>query len=330
MDSIDIVALGETLIDFTPLESSVSQNAVFEQNPGGAPANVLAMAAKFGCKTAMISKVGNDLFGQFICKSLREAGIDDRYIMVDETVPTTLAFVQLTPSGERSFCFYRKPGADIMLSENELPLDLLSNCKIFHFGSVSLTDDPCKMATLKAAEFAREKGALISYDPNYRPPLWSDERVAKESLKAAVSLADVVKVSEEELVFITGEKDLETGAKAMCDLGPTVVFVTRGERGAAVRCGTYFTMQHTFSVNAIDTTGAGDAFLGAFLAQLIMHGDCKDFKSWTVDMWRKALQLSNAAGSLTTTRKGAIPAMPSIDEIDEHLHLLIGTIPDSV
>lgn len=224
----DIVALGESLIDFTPSGENSQGMALFARNPGGAPANVLAMAAKLGGKTAFIGKVGDDAFGAFLKKTMEDAGVDVRGLRMTREYPTTLAFVQLTPEGDRSFTFYRKPGADVMLAPAEVDRALLRDCRIFHFGSVSLTDEPCRTATLEAAREAKAAGAMISYDPNYRPFLWDSAERAREALLAALPLADIVKVSEEEMELLTGEVQLEAGADALASRGAALVLVTLG------------------------------------------------------------------------------------------------------
>ena len=228
----DIVALGESLIDFTPSGENSQGMALFARNPGGAPANVLAMAAKLGGKTAFIGKVGDDAFGAFLKKTMEDAGVDVRGLRMTREYPTTLAFVQLTPEGDRSFTFYRKPSADVMLAPAEVDRALLRDCRIFHFGSVSLTDEPCRTATLEAAREAKAAGAMISYDPNYRPFLWDSAERAREALLAALPLADIVKVSEEEMELLTGEVQLAAGADAVAARGAALVLVTLGPRGA--------------------------------------------------------------------------------------------------
>ena len=205
---IDVVALGECLIDFTPNGENTQGIALFARNPGGAPANVLAMNACLGGKTAFIGKVGKDGFGDFLRQTLIDSGIDVSGLAVDEKVPTTLAFVQLDANGDRSFTFYRSPGADVMLTEAEVNTALIDDCTVFHFGSVSMTAEPCRTATLAAARYARQRGKLVSFDPNYRPLLWESTAEAVRQMQAGVELADLLKVSEEEMQLITGETDL--------------------------------------------------------------------------------------------------------------------------
>lgn len=305
----DVVALGESLIDFTPAGTSELGMALFACNPGGAPANVLAMHAGLGGKTAFIGKVGRDAFGAFLRQTMQTAGIDLSGLAEDETIPTTLAFVQLNAAGDRNFSFYRKPGADIMLRREEVPPALLQDCRIFHFGGVSLTDEPCRCATLWAAQQARQAGALVSYDPNYRPLLWHDPRSAVAQLRSALRLAHLVKVSEEELLLLSCTQDLEAGAAQLRSLGPAVVVVTQGAAGAFVQTAASSVQRPAYPVTAVDTTGAGDAFWGALLFRVTGLAP-QDLEALSTEAWADILDFSNAAGSLTTTKPGAIPAMP--------------------
>lgn len=312
----DIVALGESLIDFIPAGKNELGMPLFSCNPGGAPANVLAMFSKLGGKSAFIGKVGKDAFGQFLINNMVSAQIDTAGVQCDPAVPTTLAFVQLDEHGDRSFSFYRDPGADVMLRADEVPEELLTGCGIFHFGGVSLTAEPCRSATLTAAKRAKDAGAVISYDPNYRPLLWNDEARATAEMKAAVPLADMIKVSEEEMTLLTGETDLTAGARALAAMGPKVVLVTLGPRGAF-----YYTEQssaalRTYDVKTVDTTGAGDTFLGTLL-WCLRDKTPDQLSSISGAEWETMIRFANAAGSMTTTAKGAIPAMPDRAAIDE-------------
>jgi fructokinase len=312
----DIVALGESLIDFTP--SGVNELGVqlFARNPGGAPANVLAMAAKLGRSTAFIGKVGSDDFGRFLRDTMSDAGIDVRGLRMADDVMTTLAFVQLSKSGDRSFSFYRKPGADVCLRSDEVDGKLLDGCGIFHFGSVSLTDEPSRTATLDSARRAKENGAVISFDPNYRPPLWDSETRARGEMLAALSFADIIKVSDNELELLTGTSDLEKGAKVLAQDGAVLVMVTLGPKGA------YFSTQRahdlvpTYDVRTVDTTGAGDAFVGALLASLAGMTPTQ-IAGMSGEELRKTVAFCNAAGSLATTKHGAIPSLPTREEIEK-------------
>lgn len=308
----DVVALGESLIDFTPAGTNELGMALFASNPGGAPANVLAMHAKLGGKTAFIGKVGRDAFGLFLRETMQAAGIDLSGLTMDGTIPTTLAFVQLSATGDRSFSFYRKPGADIMLRRQEVPPELLRNCRIFHFGGVSLTDEPCRGATLWSAQQARQAGALVSYDPNYRPLLWQDEPSAVAQMLSALRLAHLVKVSEEELLLLSGTQNLEAGAAKLRSFGPHVVVVTQGAAGAFVQTSSLSVQRPAYPVATVDTTGAGDAFWGALLFRVgkLAPGS---LQTLSVETWADILDFANAAGSLTTTKPGAIPAMPDAE-----------------
>lgn len=308
---IDIVALGEILIDFTPSGVNEQGIALFARNPGGAPANVLAMNNRLGGTSAFIGKVGADGFGRYLRQTLTGCGIDDSGLVEDVAIPTTLAFVQLNEQGDRSFSFYRKPGADLMLTASEIRRALIDRCKIFHFGSVSLTGEPCRSACLEAAAYAKQQGKRISFDPNYRPLLWDSETEAREQIMRGIALADILKVSKEEMLLITGTDDLEKGSAMLLEMGPSLVLVTMGEKGAFYRNGSYAARIPTYPVKAIDTTGAGDAFVGAMLwclkdlpVEEISHSDLSQM-----------VDFANAAGSLTTTKGGAIPAQPTLEEI---------------
>lgn len=307
----DVVALGEILIDFTPCGVNDQGIALFARNPGGAPANVLAMNAKLGGSSAFLGKVGADAFGAYLKKVLQSQGIETGGMVTDREIPTTLAFVQLDEQGDRSFTFYRKPGADLRLNAEEVRKDLIDGCKIFHFGSLSLTDEPCRGATLEAVAYASSLGKIISFDPNYRPALWQDVEAAKKWMAWGAEQADILKVSDEEMALLTGEADPEIGSRLLLERGPGAVFVTMGEHGCYYRNAACHGSQPACKITAVDTTGAGDAFVGAMLWQLrgLTPGEIGNL------MLKKLAAFANAAGSLTTTRSGAIPALPSYQEI---------------
>ena len=311
----DVVALGEILIDFTPAGVNGQGMALFARNPGGAPANVLTMAGRLGKRTAFIGKVGPDAFGEFLRRTLTENGIDTTGLLQDPQIPTTLAIVQLDERGDRSFTFYRKPGADLMLSCEELDLGLVKGGRVFHFGSVSLTGQPSRDATLQAARLAKEAGCCISFDPNYRAPLWDSEQEARRTMLQGVALADLLKVSQEELVFLTGEEQLEAGAAKLLAQGPALVLVSQGEEGCYYQNAAGSGSVPAFRVKTVDTTGAGDAFFGAALAKLD-GADRETLAQMPPAQLEQVLRFANAAGALTTTRSGAIPAMPTKEEID--------------
>ncbi|NBK21379.1 MAG: carbohydrate kinase [Spirochaetia bacterium] len=310
----DITALGELLIDFAPLGTTEGGVPAFGANPGGAPANLLAMASRLGRKTAFMGKVGDDAFGESLKQTLETYSIDTSALVLDKAFPTTLAFIHYDRGGNRSFSFYRHLGADTQLRADELRQEVIERCSLFHFGSLSLTDEPSRSATYEAVELAKKSGKLVSYDPNYRPLLWKSEKLALEQMSKAIAYAHIMKVSDEELGLLTGTNDIATGAKMVLAMGPVLLFVTAGPKGAY-----YFTDKHkgfirAYKVRTIDTTGAGDAFFGAALSMLCSL-TVETIKALRPEQLDHILAFANAAGSLTTTKKGAIPAQPTRDEI---------------
>lgn len=310
----DVIALGELLIDFTPYGASQTGNDLFEKNPGGAPANVLVALSKLGKSTAFLGMVGKDQFGVFLKNVLEESGVDTTGLKFTDKANTTLAFVHLKSDGDRQFSFYRNPGADIMLSKDDIDYNIIKSSKIFHFGSLSLTHDEPREATVKAVEYAKENGLLISYDPNLRPPLWKDLNTARENIQIGLKYADILKVSDEELEFITGTKDFEKGTELLMNMGISLILVTLGADGCFYRCKSITGKVNGYSVKAIDTTGAGDAFLGAVLYKL--NRRINEFKDLNKEDIEEILKFANATGALATTKKGAIPAMPMQSEIE--------------
>lgn len=314
----DVTAVGELLIDFTPAGLSSQGYPIFEQNPGGAPGNVVVCLSKLGRSTACIGKLGDDHFGHAIKASLQREGVDTRGLVMTGSCHTTLAFVHLDEHGDRSFSFYRNPGADLLLESGDLSFNLIDDCQIFHFGSVSMTGNPSRQATLAAVRYAREEGKLISYDPNLRLMLWPSPEIARTTILQAMPLVDVLKISEEELLFLTGETDLNRGAgQLLSDYDLQLVLITLGRKGAYARNCLGEAWHPAFDVATIDTTGSGDAFTGSFLYQLLQAG--KPPQSLTEDDLTAFLAFANAAGSLASTRKGAIPAMPTLAEIEDCL-----------
>ncbi len=311
----DIVGLGELLIDFTPAGFSSSGNPLFQQNSGGAPPNVLAAAAKLGGKGAFIGMVGYDQFGRYLKGILESNKINTEGLKFTHRADTTLAFVHLKEDGDRSFSFYRNPGADMMLREEDVPYHIIDASKIFHFGSLSMTDEPSKSATLKAVQYAKDKGKIISYDPNWRPPLWESDEKAKEGMLLGLEFADIIKVSEEELTFLTDEEDWVKGSKMLMDKGISLVVVTRGAKGCYFRCIAGAASLPTYDTKVVDTTGSGDAFMGTALHYISqMDGDIQDI---TLDAMLKIVDYANAAGALCATKKGGVPAMPTLSEIED-------------
>lgn len=308
-----IAALGELLIDFIPGGYTADGILLYQRNPGGAPANVLAMASGLGCSTAFIGKVGRDAFGDYLRSVLQSKGIDVTGLAVDDNVPTTLAFVDIDADGDRSFSFYRNPGADMMLAPHEVRLDSIADSAIFHFGSLSLVKGPCRESTELAASHARKAGRIVSYDPNYRPLLWPFEEEAREAMLRAVPWSHLLKVSEEEATLLTGETVLPKAAEALSAMGPKCVLVTLGRQGVYAHTPGLQGTIPAFAVQAIDTTGAGDAFMGSVLASLALSEKLPETLS--AEDWRETLEIACAAGSLVATRKGAINSMPDMQAI---------------
>lgn len=313
----DVTALGEILIDFTPCGKSEAGQRVFEQNPGGAPANVLACLNKCGKKTAFIGKVGNDMHGQFLVDVLNDSGICTEGVVVDDSVFTTLAFVALSDSGERSFSFARKPGADTCLTQEELKEEIIRDSKVFHIGSLSLTAEPSKGTTFKALEIAKEAGCIISYDPNYRAPLWDSQETAIEGMRSVVSFVDVMKISDEETALLTDIVEPEGAAKKLVDMGVSVVAVTLGADGALVCTKEGSIIVPGFKADMVDTTGAGDSFWGGFLKCLLDSG--KRPEDVSLEEAAAFAKYGNAVASLCVEKRGAIPAMPAVEEIEERI-----------
>ena len=309
---IDITAVGEILIDLTQSGKNELGIPVFAANPGGAPANLAVAAARLGASTAFIGKVGTDSFGTFLRTTLIENHVDVTGMVTDPRNRTTLAVVALDKTGERTFSFYRDPSADVNLSADEISEEQLKNTKFLHFGSVSLTTDPARGATLYAAETARNHGAIISYDPNYRASLWSDEATAIERMLEPLPMVDVLKVSDEELPLLTGTHDLEAGSRILADKGIAMVLVTLGANGAFYRFKGCTGHIPGVKVKVGDTNGAGDTFFGAALSQLAKFGALEDV---TVPELERIITIANKAAALTTSRHGAIPAMPTREEV---------------
>ena len=309
----DIVSLGELLIDFTQSGISPAGMRLFEQNAGGAVTNLVCAAAACGAKTAFIGKVGADMHGAFLKRAMEQAGVDMRALIEADDVFTTLAFVSLKPNGEREFSFARKPGADTQLRPDELDRDLLEHTRIFHTGSLSLTQEPSRSATYEAIDIARRAGAVISYDPNYRASLWSSEDEAVHFMRSAIATADIIKVSEEELPLLTGETSPAAAADLLLDHGVKLVAITLGEKGAFIRVGGENRLVPGFRSNAVDTTGAGDAFFGGFLCRFLNSG--VTLKDVTLENAADYARFGNATASLCVERRGGIPAMPKLVDV---------------
>lgn len=310
----DVVAMGELLVDFIQNGSSENGNPVYEANPGGAPCNVLAMLSRLGHSTAFIGKVGEDYFGRMLGKTIREAGISDEGLLYDRNVNTTLALVHTLPGGDRDFSFYRKPGADVMLTDGEVNRKLIEECRVFHFGSLSLTEEPAAAATKAAVACARDAGKLISFAPNLREPLWEKEEQAKEAIWYGIGACDVLKIADNEIKWLTGREDYDDGVQMIKERSDVkLVNVALGNGGSLA----YYMDRKVYgrpflSDRTIDATGAGDAFCACAIGFLLEHG----LDGLAEADLERMLSFSNAAASIVTTRRGALRSMPDREEID--------------
>ncbi len=313
----DVTALGELLIDFTENGNSEQGNPLMEANPGGAPCNMLSMIQKLGGTTAFIGKVGKDMFGRQLRQAVESVGIDTRNLMEDEEVHTTLAFVHTFPDGDRDFSFYRNPGADMMLTKEEIQEDLIRSSKVFHFGTLSSTHEGVREATRYAIDVAKEAGCLVSFDPNLRPPLWKTLEDARKEIEYGLSKTDILKISDNEVEFLCGTSDYDEGAKMLIEkYNIPFVCVTLGKDGSrAYYKGMRVEVPGFVQKNTIETTGAGDTFCGCMLHYIIQHG----LEDLTEENLRELLTFANAAASVITTRKGALAVMPSKEEVEELL-----------
>ena len=317
MKTIHVTALGELLIDFTQNGISEQGNPLFEANPGGAPCNVLAMVSKLGHKTAFIGKVGKDSFGKQLKNTLEEVGIDAAHLYMDEEVHTTLALVHTLADGDRDFSFYRNPGADMMLTEEEISEELIQNSKIFHFGTLSMSHEGVRKATKRALDIAKKAGCVISFDPNLRPPLWDSLETAKEQVLYGLQFCDVLKISDNEIQWLTGKEDYTDGVNWILDqYNIPLILVSMGKEGSrAYYKGSMVEAAPFLQKNTIETTGAGDTFGGCVLHYILQHG----LEDLTEDNLAEMLRFANAAAALITTRKGALRVMPSVEEIKDIL-----------
>lgn len=313
MKNMDVTALGELLIDFTENGTSSQGNPVLEANPGGAPCNVLAMLSKLGHHTAFVGKVGADMFGRQLRRAIDDAGIDSSGLVEDNQVNTTLAFVHTLEDGDRDFSFYRKPGADMMLTSADVKEELLTDCRIFHFGTLSMTSEECRKATEDSIDLAKHTGALISFDPNLREPLWDSLVTAKVRTIYGLEHCDILKISDNEIEWLTGEKDYKKAAerlKAKYDI--PLILVSLGKRGSMALSDTAFAEMPGYRVDTIETTGAGDTFCACVLHYILEKG----FRSYKKEELEAMLRFANAAAAIVTTRKGALSVMPGKEEIE--------------
>lgn len=310
----DVIALGELLIDFTENGTSEQGNRLLEVNPGGAPCNVLAMLTKLDKKTGFIGKVGSDQFGTLLKGTLEDVGIATEGLMIDKEVNTTLAFVHTYPDGDREFSFYRNPGADMMLTEEDVRTDMIEKTRIFHFGTLSMTHEGVRKATCKALETAKAAGCLISFDPNLRPPLWDSLDHAKEQMKYGFQYCDILKISDNEIQFVTGKEDYDEGiAYLQVKYNIPLILLTMGKDGSRAYYKGKRIEKPGFKVDAIETTGAGDTFCGCSLGYILEH----DFENLTQSQIEEMLTFANAGAALVTLKKGAIYSMPERNQIKE-------------
>ena len=319
MKNYDVVALGELLIDFTENGTSAQGNPMMEANPGGAPCNVLSMLCRLGKTTAFIGKVGKDMFGTQLRNAITEVGISAEGLVTDPEVNTTLAFVHTFPDGDREFSFYRKPGADMMISESDLKPELIENCKIFHFGSLSMTHEICRQATRAAIDMAKKAGALISYDPNLREPLWNSLDEAKVQIAYGMEHCDIMKISDNEIQWFTGKEDYDEGIQVLQDTYhiPMILLSLGKEGSRAYVNGLRVEVPAFVQENTIETTGAGDTFCANVLNYVLEHD--LDLASFTEENLKEMLTFANAGASIITTRKGALRVMPTREEIQAFL-----------
>lgn len=314
MKQFDVTALGELLIDFTQNGLSHQGNYLMEANPGGAPCNVLAMLTKLGKKTAFIGKVGDDFLGRHLKTVVEEVGIDTRNLLLDEKVHTTLAFVHTYPGGDRDFSFYRNPGADMNLRDEEVSEELIAKSRMFHFGSLSMTHPDVREATKKALRIAKEQGCIISYDPNLRPPLWNTLEEAKEQIAFGMTQCDIMKISDNEIQWFTGFEDYDEGIRYLQNTYHIpLILLSMGPAGSrAYYRNLRVEVAPFLQKNTIETTGAGDTFCACVLNYVLDHG----LENLTETNLQEMLRFANAAASLITTRKGALKVMPDVDEVD--------------
>lgn len=322
MKEYDVIALGELLIDMTDNGVSEQGNTLFEANPGGAPCNVLAMLRRLNHKVGFIGKVGDDIFGRKLKKVLEEVGINTDNLLIDKNCRTTLAFVETHPDGDRSFSFYRNPGADMMLQKEDIHESLLRQTKIFHFGTLSMTHENVRQATMYAVETAKKNGAVISFDPNIREMLWDSLETAKEQVHYGLKMCDVLKISDNEIQWLTGEQDFTAGVKKIRERYKIpLILVSMGKEGSRA----YYLKEDSSEIiveekavlqkNTIETTGAGDTFMGCVL-HFILNKGLKHLEQTDLS---QMLRFANAAASIITTRKGALRVMPDLRDIEENI-----------
>jgi fructokinase len=316
---MEILCLGELLIDMFPAEigRGMTEVSAFRPKPGGAPANVAVAAARLGARSGFIGKVGEDAFGHFLEHVLKDEGVDTQGMRFDSEARTTLVFIAMPDVHSAEFVFYRNPGADMLLQPEELPVKLLQSTAWLHFGSLSLIDEPIRSAATRAVEIAREADALISFDVNYRPALWSSEAEAHQRVMAMLPFVDLVKVNQAELSLLTSSEELESGSSILLSHGPKLCVVTLGSGGSYFQNSRGGSFVPGFEVETVDATGCGDAFVAGLLTQLIRTG--QPSADFSPDQLNAALRYANAVGALTALTQGVIPALPNTEQVDKFL-----------
>lgn len=312
----DFVSLGELLIDFTPSGEKKGQK-LYMQNAGGAVSNVAAAVAGFGVSSSFIGMVGNDFFGRYLEEVLRGKGVDTSGLVLSDEYLTTLAFVHLFENGQRDFTFYRRPGADTMYDKKYLDFDMIKKAKVFHFGSLSLTDEPARSATFEALEFAKKNGVIISYDPNYRAPLWKDEKTAKEYMMRGMEYADILKLADNEAELLFGNISYEGVASKLLDMGVKLVFITMGSEGAIYASKAGIGKIGAYKADAVDTTGAGDCFTASVVCEFIKSG--KKLSDLTADDIKGFTNFACAAASICVESMGGIPSLPTLELVKRRI-----------
>lgn len=317
MSRFDVCALGELLIDFTENGTSPQGNPIMEANPGGAPCNVLAMLNKLGYKTAFIGKIGDDIFGRQLKKAVEEVGINTDGLVTDKAVNTTLAFVHTLPGGDREFSFYRNPGADMMLSEGDVNEQLILDSRIFHFGSLSMTAEICEAATKKAVNAAKKNGLIISFDPNLRENLWDSLDKAKEKIEYGIANCDILKISDNEMQWFTGEQDYDRAVEKLRYRYGNIrlLLLSLGKDGSRAYSGENSAYAPAAPAKTIETTGAGDTFCGAILSKVLEYG----LRDYSEQELSDMIRFANAAAAVVTERKGALRVMPQQAEITDRM-----------
>lgn len=310
----DILSMGELLIDFTPVGTTEDGRLLFARNPGGAPANLAVQAVRTGVSAGFLGCVGNDMFGTFLKDTLDQCGVDTQGLKLDEEYATSLAFVQLNEQGDRDFSFYRNPGADTRLDFDTTDLSLIDNCRLLAFGSLLLTAEPSASSVPKLVDYAKAKGKITAYDPNWRPPLWKDKAAGVAAMRSLISKADIMKVSDEELALLTDQEDLEKGAAALLSQGVSLVVVTKGAKGCQVFTKDFTISKNTYDTKVKDTTGSGDSFFGSLLSRIAASGKTPD--QLTQEELAEFVDFANASGAACATKTGAIPALPTTEEIE--------------